>query len=81
MKTWVITLTIMYFSWHFTDVRSESALHSVLFPLITIFLAIYLFLKALAKLGLLNGGSSSGGGGFSGGDGGGFGGDGGGGCD
>jgi apolipoprotein N-acyltransferase len=78
MKSWIVTLTIMYFSWHFTDVRSESALYSVLLPLITLFLALYIFLKILAKLGLLNGGSSSGGG--FGGDGGGFGGDGGG-CD
>jgi hypothetical protein len=77
MKTWIITLTIMYFSWHFTDVRSESTLHSVLLPLITLFLGLYFFIKALVKLGLLNGGKSSGGGGFFGGDG--FGGDGG--CD
>jgi hypothetical protein len=76
MKTWIITLTILYFSWEYTDVRSESAFQSVLLPLICIVLGLYIFLKLLAKLGFLHGGGSSGGGssdggGFYGGDGGG----------
>lgn len=80
MINWIITLIILYFSWHFTDVKSENAFYSVLLPLITIVLSIYIFFIFLAKLGLFNSGNSTGGGGFSGGDGGGFGGDGGG-CD
>lgn len=69
MKSWIIILSGIVGCWHFSDLRSESALQSFFLPCLLIIFVIALAIKIAILLGPGNGSGGSGGspGGFSGG--------------
>lgn len=51
MKSWLVILSGLAISWHFTELTSDSRIDGVLMPLLVFIFLVALLLKVVASLG------------------------------